>query len=65
MLRSQLSKANLYSSCCRMTADDGRNNLHRALLAGALSLCLFSMLVLLTGVTNAQEVTGAIGRHRG
>jgi hypothetical protein len=60
MLRSQFSKENLYSSCCRITADDGRNNLHRALMASALSLCLLSMLVLLTGVAHAQEVTGAI-----
>ena len=60
MLRSELAKENLYSSCCRITADDGRNNLYRALMASALSLCLLSMLVLLTGVAHAQEVTGAI-----
>jgi outer membrane receptor protein involved in Fe transport len=59
MLRSQVLKS-LYSSCCRITADDGRNNLYRALTAGVLSLCLFATLAVLTGVSHAQEVTGSI-----
>jgi hypothetical protein len=60
MLRSQISKRSLHSSCCRITADDGRNNFHRALVLGALSFCFFSMLVFFTGIAHAQEVTGAI-----
>jgi hypothetical protein len=61
MLRSQVSNESLHSSCCRITADDGRNNLHRALLAGALSFCIFSTLLVVTaGVACAQQVTGAI-----
>jgi hypothetical protein len=60
MLRSQVSKGNLYSSCCRIAADDGRNNLHRTLMAGVLSLCILMTVFLLTSVMHAQEVTGAI-----
>lgn len=59
MLRSQVSKSSLHSSCCRIAAADGRNNFYRALMAGALSFCILS-LVLLAGVAHAQEVTGAI-----
>jgi hypothetical protein len=61
MLRSQVSNESLHSSCCRITADDGRNNLHRALLAGALSFCIsLALLVVMAGVACAQQVTGAI-----
>jgi outer membrane receptor protein involved in Fe transport len=60
MLRSQVSKGSLHSSCCRITADDGRNHFYRAFMTGALSFCFLSMLVLFTGTSHAQEVTGAI-----
>jgi Carboxypeptidase regulatory-like domain/TonB dependent receptor len=61
MLRSQVSTGNVYSSCWRITADDGRRNLHRALMAGVLSLCIFSaLLMVMAGVAHAQQVTGAI-----
>src|SRR5689334_13500720 len=58
MLRSQVSKRSLHSSC-RMTAGNGRNNFHRALTAGALFFCCWIMMV---GVTAAyaQEAGGAI-----
>jgi len=37
MLRSQaLKRRSIHSSCCRIAADDGRTNLYRALMAGAL-----------------------------
>ena len=60
MLRSQVYSRSLHSTCCRITADDGRTNFHRALITGALLLCLFSASFLLTGTMRAQEVTGAI-----
>src|ERR1700741_4761033 len=60
MLRSQVSKRSLHSSCCRITADDGRNHFYRAFITGALSFCFLSMLVLFAGISHAQEVTGAI-----
>jgi hypothetical protein len=59
MLRSQVSKPILHSSCCRSTAGNGRNNLSRALITSALSFCL-STLMLLSCVAHAQEVTGSI-----
>ncbi len=59
MLRSQVLQRSLYSSCCRNTADDGRNNLHRVLLAGALSFCIWTLLAVLP-VAYAQDATGAI-----
>ena len=60
MLRSQVYTRSLHSTCCRIKADDGRTNFHRALTTGALLLCLFSAFFLLTGTMLAQEVTGAI-----
>src|SRR5882724_12013507 len=59
MLRSQVSKRSLHSSCCHITAGNGRNNFHRALTAGALFLCCW---IILAGVTAAyaQEAGGAI-----
>src|SRR6266700_878821 len=59
MLRSQVSKRSLHSSCCHITAGNGRNNFHRALTAGALFLCCW---IIIAGVTAAyaQEAGGAI-----
>jgi len=60
MLRSQSLKRSFISSCCPITAVDGRNNFYRALTLGALSFCLLSCLFLMASAAYAQEVTGAI-----
>ena len=60
MLRSQVLQESLNSSCCHITAADGRKNFNRALTMGAFLFCLFSMIFLASGVLHAQEVTGAI-----
>lgn len=60
MLRSQVLEESLHSSCWRITADDGRKNIHRALVTGAFLFCLLSLLFWDSGKLNAQEVTGAI-----
>jgi outer membrane receptor protein involved in Fe transport len=60
MLRSQALQGSLNSSCCRITAADGRKKINRALLTGAFLFCLLSMLIVSSGVLCAQEVTGAI-----
>src|SRR5882724_7859611 len=59
MLRSQVSKRSLHSSCWRITADDGRNNFLRALVAGALFLCCWTIIAAIPAAY-AQDSGGSI-----
>src|SRR5258708_24131420 len=59
MLRSQVSKRSVHSSCCRIAADDGRTILYRALMAGALFFCCWIILAAVP-VAYAQESGGSI-----
>src|SRR5262249_15715413 len=60
MLRSRVLKRSLHSSCCPIAADDGRNNLSRALTSSALFFGILTVLFLMAGTSLAQEATGAI-----